>query len=155
MKKMILFIALTSMFAVHANSQVIFNEVNRIMHRAESIKNDKSKDLNDRKIATFKADAIFYLLSKASEDPKFTEYELGKQTNAMVDFVNSFQNRWNNYSNKSDKESLMNRYKTASLQNSLFNDPEKDIVEAYVNNEKFITQFSIDTNWIKAYETVK
>ena len=148
-------LAFTCMFAVNAASQEIYKEVNRIIHQAEAIKNDAKRNLEERKIATFKADAIFYLISKAAQNEHFTELELGKQTNAMIDFVNSFVKRLSRSSKKRDKEILMARFKNATIQNSLFNDPEKEVTYAYVDNEKFITQFSIDTDWVKALNAVR
>lgn len=155
MKKIVMLLAFTCMFAVNAASQEIYKEVNRIMHQAESIKNDAKRNLEERKIATFKADAIFYLISKAAQNEHFTELELGKQTNAMIDFVNSFVKRLSRSSKKRDKEILMARFKNATIQNPLFNDPEKEVTYAYVDNEKFITQFSIDTDWVKALNAVR
>ena len=155
MKKIVMLLAFTCMFAVNAASQEIYKEVNRIMHQAEAIKNDAKRNLEERKIATFKADAIFYLISKAAQNEHFTELELGKQTNAMIDFVNSFVKRLSRSSKKRDKEILMARFKNATSQNSLFNDPEKEVTYAYVDNEKFITQFSIDTDWVKALNAVR
>ena len=73
-------LAFTCTFAVNAMSQEIYNEVTRIMHQAEAIKNDTKRNLEERKIATFKADAIFYLITKAAQNDHFTELELGKQT---------------------------------------------------------------------------
>lgn len=155
MKKIVMLLAFTCMFAVNAASQEIYKEVNRIMHQAEAIKNDAKRNLEERKIATFKADAIFYLISKAAQNEHFTELELGKQTNTMIDFVNSFVKRLSRSSKKRDKEILMARFKNATIQNSLFNDPEKEVTYAYVDNEKFITQFSIDTDWVKALNAVR
>lgn len=155
MKKIVMILAFTCMFAVNAASQEIYKEVNRIMHQAEAIKNDAKRNLEERKIATFKADAIFYLISKAAQNEHFTELELGKQTNAMIDFVNSFVKRLSRSSKKRDKEILMARFKNATIQNPLFNDPEKEVTYAYVDNEKFITQFSIDTDWVKALNAVR
>lgn len=155
MKKIVMLLAFTCMFAVNAASQEIYKEVNRIMHQAEAIKNDAKRNLEERKIATFKADAIFYLISKAAQNEHFTELELGKQTNAMIDFVNSFVKRLSRSSKKRDKEILMARFKNATIQNPLFNDQEKEVTYAYVDNEKFITQFSIDTDWVKALNAVR
>ena len=49
----------------------------------------------------------------------------------------------------------MSRYKNTTIQNALFNDMDKDIIYAYVDNDKYITQFSLDTNWVKALEEVR
>ena len=155
MKKIIMLFALMCLYTINATSQEIYKEVNRIMHNAETIKNDTKRNLEERKIATFKADAIFYLLSKAAENNHFTEYDLGKQTNAMIEFVNSYIKRLSKAPKKADKQLIIARYKNATIQNPLFKDIEKEIVYAYVDNPKYITQFSIDTDWTKALEAVK
>ena len=46
MKKIILLLALTCLFTVKATSQEIYKEVNRIMHHAEAIKKDTSKEIS-------------------------------------------------------------------------------------------------------------
>ncbi len=155
MKKIIIFLALTFLFVVKVSSQTIFKEVNRIMRQAEAIKNDTKKNIEERKIATFKADAIFYLITKASKEEYFTELELGQQTNAMIEFVNRYIKQLTHTNKKSEKEIILAKYRTATLQNPLFNDPEKNITQAYVDNPKYLTQFSIDTDWVKAYKSIK
>jgi len=47
------------------------------------------------------------------------------------------------------------KFRTASINNSLFNDVDKEVVYSYVDNDKFITNFSLDTDWVKALEAVK
>ena len=47
------------------------------------------------------------------------------------------------------------RFKKVTIENALFNDMDKDIIYAYVDNDNFITQFSLDTNWVKALEEVR
>ena len=55
------------------------------------LQNDTTKNLESRKIACFKYDAIYYLIDKAAVEPTFTEYELGLQADAMIEFVNYFR----------------------------------------------------------------
>ncbi len=155
MKKLLLSLILICAVASSVPAQDIYNEVKHILQEVEKIKYDTSKNIEDRKIAAFKWDAIYYMIMKAAADDKFTEVELGKQTNAMIDFVNSFTKRYAQASRKSDREDLTAAFKKASLSYPLFNDNEKDIVNAYVDNPKFITQFSIDCNWVRALEAVK
>lgn len=155
MKKLLLSLILICAVASSVPAQDIYNEVKHILQEVEKIKYDTSKNIEDRKIAAFKWDAIYYMIMKAAADDKFTEVELGKQTNAMIDFVNSFAKRYAQASRKSDREALTAAFKKASLSYPLFNDNEKDIVNAYVDNPKFITQFSIDCNWVRALEAVK
>jgi hypothetical protein len=43
----------------------------------------------------------------------------------------------------------------ASVNNSLFHDMDKDLAEAYLNNTKFVTPFSLDTDWEKALAEIR
>ena len=47
------------------------------------------------------------------------------------------------------------KFRAASINNSLFNDVDKEVVYSYVDNDKFITNFSLDTDWVKALEAAK
>lgn len=64
MKKLFLILALVCM-SVGASAQEIYNEVKRIEKEVKAFANDTSKDLEARKVATFKYDAIFYLITRA------------------------------------------------------------------------------------------
>ena len=83
-----------------------------------------------------------------------TTNNLGEQTNAMIEFVNLFVKRLSQTTKAKDKELLKAKFRTATINNSLFNDVDKEVIYSYVDNEKFITQFSLDTNWVKALEAV-
>ncbi len=111
---------------------------------------DASKGLEDRKVATFKYDAIRYLLSQAGDE---TEKELGEQVAAMIDFVNLYLVQLKD-AKKNQQQALMAKYKSASLENSLYNDTDKELIYAYVDNDDFLTQFSLDTDWVKALQAV-
>ena len=67
MKKLFLILALVCM-SVSASAQEIYNEVKRIEKEVKAFANDTSKDLEARKVATFKYDAIFYLITKGSQE---------------------------------------------------------------------------------------
>jgi len=136
----------------NASAQEIFKEVKRLEKQAETFANDTTKNINERKIACFKYDAIFYLIDKGSQEGTFTEYDLGEQTNAMIDFVNLFVKRLSQTSKAKDKDLLKAKFRTATINNSLFNDVDKEVIYSYVDNDKFITQFSLDTDWVKALE---
>ena len=94
-------------------------------------------------------------MGKAATEDRFTEYELGVQANAMIDFVNLYMKRLAEEKKKKDRELIMTKFKDVTIQNSLFNDTDKELVYAYVDNDKYITQFSLDTDWIKALEAVR
>ena len=122
---------------------------------AKAFANDTKNNLEARKIATFKYDAIYYLIDKASQEPLFSEYELGVQTNAMIEFVNLFVSKLSTLKKNKDKDMLKAVFRTATINNSLFNDVDKEVIYSYVDNENFITQFSLDTDWPKALAEVQ
>ena len=54
-----------------------------------------------------------------------------------------------------NKDLIKATFRTATINNSLFNDTDKEVTYGYVDNEKYITQFSLDTDWVKALAEVK
>lgn len=138
-----------------ANAQEIYKEVVRLKTNAETLMNDTTKNMDVRKVACFKNDALYYLIDKAADATDFSELELGKQANAMIEFVNTFIKRLSQEKKKKDKNIILATYKNATTSNPLFNDPEKEVTYGYVDNEKYITQFSLDTDWVKALQTIK
>lgn len=155
MKKLFIILALVCMSVLSTSAQEIYDEVRRIEKDAKAFANDTKNNLEARKIATFKYDAIYYLIDKASQEPLFSEYELGVQTNAMIEFVNLFVNKLSTLKKNKDKDMLKAVFRTATINNSLFNDVDKEVIYSYVDNENFITQFSLDTDWPKALAEVQ
>lgn len=155
MKKLFITLALVCMSVLSTSAQEIYDEVRRIEKEAKAFANDTKNNLEARKIATFKYDAIYYLIDKASQEPLFSEYELGVQTNAMIEFVNLFVSKLSTLKKNKDKDMLKAVFRTATINNSLFNDVDKEVIYSYVDNENFITQFSLDTDWPKALAEVQ
>ncbi|WP_278819575.1 hypothetical protein [Leyella stercorea] len=155
MKKLFIILALVCMSVLSTSAQEIYDEVRRIEKEAKTFANDTKNNLEARKIATFKYDAIYYLIDKASQEPLFSEYELGVQTNAMIEFVNLFVSKLSTLKKNKDKDMLKAVFRTATINNSLFNDVDKEVIYSYVDNENFITQFSLDTDWPKALAEVQ
>lgn len=155
MKKLFIILALVCMSVLSTSAQEIYDEVRRIEKEAKAFANDTKNNLEARKIATFKYDAIYYLIDKASQEPLFSEYELGVQTNAMIEFVNLFVSKLSTLKKNKDKDMLKAVFRTATINNSLFNDVDKEVIYSYVDNENFITQFSLDTDWPKALTEVQ
>ncbi|MGN0069119.1 MAG: hypothetical protein ACI350_05265 [Prevotella sp.] len=154
MKKILLVIVI-AMSTLNVSAQEIFNEVKRLKAKVEALMNDTTKNIEVRKVACFKNDALYYMIDKAGNTPGFSEYELGCQANAMIDFVNLYVKRIAQEKKKTEKELIKAKYKNATIQNALFNDMEKEVIYGYVDNEDFITQFSLDTDWVKALEDVR
>ena len=155
MKKYLLLLIMACFTVSAANAQEIYKEVVRLKTNAETLMNDTTKNMDVRKVACFKNDALYYLIDKAADAPDFSELELGKQANAMIEFVNTFIKRLSQEKKKKDKNIILATYKNATTSNPLFSDPEKEVTYGYVDNEKYITQFSLDTDWVKALQTIK
>lgn len=96
--------------ATNTSAQEIYKEVKRIMQNQEVIKSDPKKTLDERKIATFKYDAIYYMMVKAG-DNHVTAYELGNQTSAMIDYVNLYIKRLSMEKKKNQRDIIMSRFK--------------------------------------------
>jgi len=77
------------------------------------------------------------------------------QTLCIIEFVNLYVKSLANNAKKSNQEVTKAKYKNASIKNSRFNDMDKEITYAYVDNSNYITNFSLDTDWIKALAEVK
>lgn len=154
MKKTILLTAILAMAFIKSPAQEIFKEVQNLMVKFETVKNDTTKDLSTRLVATFKYDALYYLTIKAGKADNFSEADYGKQASAMIDFVNRYVKSYKQLRSKSKRGDLTYKYMSASVSNPLFYDDDKDVTNAYVGNAKYITNFSLDTDWVKAYEKV-
>lgn len=155
MKKLILMLVLFCACVMNTQAQEIFKEVKNLEKQAETLASDTTKTMEARKVACFKYDAIYYLIDKASQEDDFSEYELGQQTNAMIEFVNLYVKRLGDARKQKDKDIIKAQFRAATTNNSLFNDVDKEVIYSYVDNENFITQFSLDTDWVKALEEVK
>lgn len=149
MKQFIAFIfALT--ISIGAQAQDIFNEVKSLQKSYQSFSEDTTQNIEKRKIAIFKADAIYYLTEKAAQTEDFTEYQLGAQTDAMIEFVNLFVKRISSARKADDQQVIKAKFKSYTTNHALFHDMEKEIAYAYVDNDDFLTQFSLDTDWVEA-----
>jgi hypothetical protein len=154
MKKIVILSLFCILSFAKTSAQAITKEVQRLMDEYETVKKDETKTLDVRKVATFKYDALYYLKYKAGQSDSFTESEYGNQASAMIDFVNLFVKQYDKAKGKDKKLDIMYKYMNASTTNPLFNDTDKEVVDAYVNNPKYITQFALDTDWKKALAEV-
>lgn len=147
--------AMVLLGATSVSAQEIFKEVTRIQKRFEAVKYDKTKKLDERRVASFQWDAIEYMLYRSKENESFTERQLGEQTEALMDFVKLYFRRLAESGKGKNKDVVVAKFRNASLNNSLFQDMDKDLVLAYVNNAAYATPFSLDTDWVKALAEVR
>ncbi|MDY6206858.1 MAG: hypothetical protein SPI30_08980 [Prevotella sp.] len=117
---------------------------------------DKSKSIELRKIATFKVDELDYMAMKTKElMPDSAVSVLDYQAYAMYDFINLFSNKLSKADKPKDRANIILMFKNASLNNPRFNDTDTELIMSYVGDERYITQFSLDTDWVKAIAEVR
>ena len=162
MKKIIMMAVLLCMTTVTVKAQDVFYE---ILRTSKAVAEGKSKDIETRKIATFKYDELSYMAMKVRDDVlrDTTDLEffnqtvkmLNEQSYAMHEFLTLYMKRLTSTKKKTERDIIITVFRDASINNPLFNDLDKELVLAYYNNDNYITQFSLDTDWIKALEAVK
>lgn len=153
MKKIIAVFIFFSVFIVKANAQKVYQEILRL---SENVAKDKAKDIDSRKIATFKVDGLKYMAMKTREAmPDSSITVLDNQAYALYSFINLYVKKLSDAKNKKGKENILSIFKNASIQNPRFNDMDLEVVESYIRTKGYITQFSLDTDWIKAIEQAR
>lgn len=160
--KKILMTAVVLLLTASANAQDVFK---LLLQDAKTVAEDKSKDLETRKIATFKYDELSYMAMKVRDDVlrdttnleffNKTVTMLNEQSLAMHEYIQLYMERLAKAKKKSDRDIVITIFKDASINNPLFNDMDKELILSYFNNDNFITQFSLDTDWVKALEAVR
>ena len=143
-------------------AQDVFKEIQRM---SKAVAKDPTKDIETRKIATFKSDVLTYMGMKIRENVVvdtaniafFNENVkiLNEQSLAMYEFLNMFMEKLSTAGKGREKDIIMTVFKAASINNPYFMDNDHELVLAYYNNDKYLTQFSLDTDWIKALGEVK
>jgi hypothetical protein len=136
-----------------------------LLDDAKSVADDRTKDIETRKIATFKYDELSYMAMKVRDDVlrdttnleffNKTVTMLNEQSLAMHEYIQLYMERLAKAKKKSDRDIVITIFKDASINNPLFNDMDKELILSYFNNDNFITQFSLDTDWVKALEAVR
>ncbi len=161
---MMLFAGLTS-----ASAQDIYKE---IIHMSDSVANDARKPIEVRKIAKFKSNAIKYWAGKMMmeqfpentdgnfdlskvEVPASVWGEIDNQAIALYNYVHIFQTRLTRAEKEKDRRNILLLFKEASILFPRFNDPDTEFTQSYCNDNRFLTQFSLDTDWVKALAYVR
>lgn len=150
MKKFFLLLLL-QLAVFNCQAQAIYTEVQNMMHRYDEIRKNEKLPLYTRKTAAFKYDAIYYLISNT--DCEYQEEELGLQVDAMIEYVNLFNKTLDNSTKNQDK--VIEFFSVTTTKFPRIGDTDKDLVNAYVGNKDYLTQFCLDTNWVKALRFVK
>ena len=153
MKKLTLIVALWCLTIINISAQDVYQE---IMRMSTEVANNEKKALDLRKIATFKVDALNYMAQRTRElMPDSSAYVLDYQAFAMYEFVNLFTYKLTKTSKKKDRNNVIKVFKDATIQNPRFNDMDLAFVRIYCDNDNFLTQFSLDTDWVKAMAYIR
>lgn len=153
MKKIILSMALFAMTAMTAQAQAVYQEILRM---SKEVANDEKKDTELRKIAQFKVDELSYMAIKTRElMPDSSAAVLDHQALAMYEFINMYMDKLAIAKKKEKKELVKYYFKQATTNNPRFQDTDLELTQAYYNNDGYLTQFSLDTDWQKALLEVK
>lgn len=148
MKKLLLMALIMCMSNISANGQDVYNEILRLSRNAVK---DTSKSTQVRKINLFKVDELNYMAMKTKEMmPDSSVTVLDYQAFAMYEFINLYMDKIGKTDKKKEKTAILNIFKSASINNPRFFDMDKPLVLSYYNNDNFLTQFSLDTDWVKA-----
>lgn len=166
MKKLILAACLACLVSFNASAQEVLKEIEKI---SLAEKNDSTKDLTTRRIASFKVDAVTYLRTMVAptilkvinnnDSTSLRIYNdniklLNEQSYAMYQYVNLFFKRLSDCKKK-NRDKVVYRFRQTNIENSLFNDEDKDLVLSWYNREDYPVPFSLDCDWIKSLEIIR
>ncbi|MBR3123555.1 MAG: hypothetical protein IKH48_05335 [Prevotella sp.] len=160
--KKILMTAVVLLLTASANAQDVFK---LLLQDAKTVAEDKSKDLETRKIATFKYDELSYMAMQVRDDVlrdstdldffNRTVTMLNEQSFAMYEFIEFYFERLAAAKKKEERDIVITVFRNASINHPLFNDMDKELILSYYNNENYLTRFSLDTDWVKALAVVR
>lgn len=162
--KKILIAALMMLTGFSVQAQDVFKEIYDSSYKAAT---DPKEDVGVRKIASFKVDALTYINTKTLEQLSDTTRVISKEEIAsiigrrdslayfMYDYVNLFAKEYQRAHKSKDKEAVLKKFRDVSINYPLYNDPDRELVLAYYNREDYLTQFSLDTNWIEANAAIR
>lgn len=166
MKKIVLAIAFSfvCLMGINAQSQRVHEQIYNSSYKTAS---NPSEETGVRKLAAFKVDAITYLVSRtlaelsdstakhSAEDVRHLNNQLDSMAYYMYDYVNLFTKEYSKATTLKGQNRVMKIFRDASINHPLYNDNDKELVLAYFNREDYLTQFSLDTDWVKALAEAK
>lgn len=145
-------VVLLFIFTARAAAQDVFNSV---MESAQKSLKDPVQNFAKKKFAQFKIDELNYLKSKAGS------YETIKRNNLLdiqAYYMSEFLSRYLTEiiylegQPDSTKKAMMYLFVNASAMCPLFNDTNKEKTDKYLNADKPLTPFCLDTDWEKAFK---
>lgn len=153
MKKIL--IVLMLFIGMNAQAQDVYNELRQ--KNKELIENPQTNELV-RHISQFKLDALNYLAIKMQEEmPDSSVIFLDQQALAMNQYVTFYIKKLVEFNEMPQalQTEMTKMFMDTTLNTPLFRDKDKELTLSYYNNGESLTRFSLDTDWVKAYETIE
>ncbi len=142
------------MFTVNTNAQEVFNAV---MQSAQNALKDPVQNFSKTQMAKFKIDELNYLKSKAGNIETIKRNDLlDIQAYYMSEFLSRYLTEiiYSEGQPDSVKKAMVYLFVNASAICPLFNDTNKEVINKYLNSDKQLTPFCLDTDWEKAYKFI-
>lgn len=163
MKKFIIIMSFMGMMLTPASAQDVLNE---IVKTSLATVNDSTKDLETRKTAIFKYDAMTYLRSKLLKPVELMSKDVDlKKVNATIRTLNEQALAMNQYitlyqkrmlqAKKKNQSIVTNLFKLATFDHKYFNDDDTDVTLAYYNRTDYPIQFCLDCDWVKTLNFIR
>ncbi|NLV53030.1 MAG: hypothetical protein GXY64_07170 [Bacteroidales bacterium] len=152
MKKFILPLLALLLSVTGVQAQSLFNTVRE--NATKVVNNPKSSD-EEIQINQFKVTALNYIgMMVQKRGLKKDTYFFDSQAVNLASFVTDFQVNLEKARliSSAKRTEIIKIYTDASKFNPLFKDTDKERANAYVNDHKTLTPFSLDTDWEKAYD---
>ena len=152
MKKTVILLLMAILTYTGANAQSLYKTVYE--HAAAIVNDPKSSD-EQVEINQFKVTALNYITNHVKKaNQQKDEYFYDSQAVNLSSFITDF---YSNYLkaraiSTEKRNAVLNCYRQASLAHKLFNDPDKETVNCYLEESSSLTPFCLDTDWNAAYE---
>ena len=151
MKKLFYTLIALLTISATANAQEVFNSV---LESAQNALKDPVQNFSKTQIAKFKIDELNYLKSKTSKYESIKKNDLlDIQAYYMSEFISRYLTEIICCEGQPDsvKKATVYLFVNASAMCPLFNDKDKDTINKYINSDKQLPPFCLDTDWKKAF----
>lgn len=147
-------IVILTVLGVKCNAQEVFNAV---MTSAQNALKDPVQNFSKTQMAKFKIDELNYLKGKVGKMESIKRNNLlDVQAYYMSEFLSRYLTEIICSEGQPDsvKKAMVYLFVNASAVCPLFNDTNKETINKYINADKQLTPFCLDTDWEKAYRFV-
>lgn len=163
MKKYLTILLALLLFSTKGSAQDVLNE---ILRTSDAIINDTTKNLEVRKKALFKFDAMTYLRGKVLPPSVMLDKNmsaevinakiklLNEQAYSMNVFVSVYEKRLSEAKEK-NRYLVTKLFRQATIDHKMFFDTDTDYTMAYYDCKECPIQFCIDCDWVKTLAFIR